>query len=282
MELAELVLSLLPSLPARGAVLAFVGAGGKTSGIYALATELAARGAQILVTTTTMMYDPIREGGRALDGIELVPQFAPAADRTSPPIAASREREAARIGARAARGRTLLVASGTVPAEGKIRGIDPDVVALLAPAFDFVLVEADGSRRLPVKAPGPAEPVMPPGADLVLGFIGLDCLGTPIAADTVHRHELFAGLVGARAGEVITASTLAALAAVGDGLFKSAPGPARRLVVLNKADLLSEESREAVLDAFVRPPSGSFDLVAACSIAARSDRVLAVRNGKRV
>ena len=173
----------------------------------------------------------------------------------------------------------LLVASRALPAEGKLRGIDPDLLEVLAPAFDYLLVEADGSRRLPVKAPGPAEPVMPPCADLVLGCVGLDCLGTPIAADTVHRHELFADLVGAQTGEAITAAHLVALAIAKAGLFKAAPPSARRLVALNKADLLSASSLDSVLDAFESSPSNGIDLVAACSFAARSDRVLALRRG---
>jgi probable selenium-dependent hydroxylase accessory protein YqeC len=173
----------------------------------------------------------------------------------------------------------LLVASRALPTEGKLRGIDPDFLEVLAPAFDYLLVEADGSRRLPVKAPGPAEPAMPPCADLVLGCVGLDCLGTPIAADTVHRHELFADLVGAQTGEAITAAHLVALATAKAGLFKAAPHSARRIVVLTKADLLSASSLDSVLDAFESSPPNGIDLVAACSFAARSDRVLALRRG---
>jgi probable selenium-dependent hydroxylase accessory protein YqeC len=279
MEFAALVLSILPHALPRGSVLAFVGAGGKTSGLYALAGELAAGGARVLVTTTTMIFDPAREGGRGLDGIESLGALAPDADRESPSSIGALERALDRIGAGAAAGKVLLVASGALPAEGKLRGIDPDLLEALAPAFDYLLVEADGSRRLPVKAPGPAEPVLPACADLVLGCVGLDCLGRPIAADTVHRHELFAGLVGAQTGEEITAAHLVALATAKAGLFKAAPPSARRLVALNKADLLSASSLDSVLDAFEISFSSGIDLVAACSFAARSDRVLAYRHG---
>ena len=277
MDLAELVLSVLPSARPRGSIVAFVGAGGKTSGLYALAGELAARGASVLVTTTTMMYDPAGEGRRGLSGVELLDPLAPDADRTSVHAVESLERALARIGTRAAPGRVLMAASGALPAEGKLRGIAPDLLETLARSFDWLLVEADGSRRLPVKAPGPAEPVMPPCADLVLGCVGLDCLGKPIAAETVHRHELFAGLVGARMGEAITAAHLAALATAKDGLFKATPPSAHRIVVLNKADLLSAGRLDAVLDAFDGASAQGIDLVAACQFAAPSDRVVALR-----
>lgn len=279
MDLAPLVLSVLSPAPPRGSVIAFVGAGGKTSGLYALAGELAADGARVLVTTTTMIYDPAREGGRDLDGVELLLPLAPDADREAPSSPGSLERALDRVRARAARGKVLLVASNPLPAEGKLRGIDPELLEALAPAFDYLLVEADGSRGLPVKAPGPAEPVMPPCADLVVGCVGLDCLGKPIAAGTVHRHELFTVLVGARPGEALTVAHLGALAAARDGLFKAAPASARRLVALNKADLLSATSPDSVLDAFGSPLANGIDLVAACSFTARSDRILAHRRG---
>ncbi len=279
MELADLVLSALPPAQPRGAILAFVGAGGKTSGLYALAGELSARGARVLVTTTTMMYDPAGEGGRGLDGVDVIPEFAPDADRASASAVESLERALARIRARAAPGRVLMAASGALAAEGKIRGIGQDIPERLAPAFDWLLVEADGSRRLPVKAPGPAEPAMPSRADLVLGFIGLDCLGKPIAAGTVHRHERFADLVGAQTGEAITAAHLVTLATAKDGLFKAAPPCARRIVVLNKADLLPAGRLDAVLDAFDGASAQGIDLVAACCVAAPSDRVVAIRRG---
>jgi probable selenium-dependent hydroxylase accessory protein YqeC len=279
MEFADLVLSALRPPPSGGSIVAFVGAGGKTTGLYALAGELAARGARVLVTTTTMMYDPAGEGGRGLDGIERHGCLAPDADRASASAVESLESALVRIGARAAAGRVLMAASGALAAEGKIRGIAPDIPQRLAPAFDYVLVEADGSRRLPVKAPGPAEPAMPFRVGLVLGFLGLDCLGTPVAADTVHRHELFARLVGAAPGEAITAAHLAALAGAENGLFKAAPPDARRIVILNKADLWTAGRLDATLDAFAGALSTGIDLVVACSLAAPSSRVLAFRRG---
>jgi probable selenium-dependent hydroxylase accessory protein YqeC len=277
MGLAELVLAVRSPSSHGGSIVAFVGAGGKTSGLYALAGELSDRGVRVLVTTTTMMYDPAREGGRGLDGVEVLAPLAPDADRASASAVESLERALARIRARAAAGRVLMVVSGTLAAEGKIRGIGHDIPERLAPAFDWLLVEADGSRRLPVKAPGPTEPAMPSRADLVLGFVGLDCLGRPIAAETVHRHELFARLVGAAPGEAITAAHLATLATARDGLFKAAPPSARRIVVLNKADLLPAGRLGAVLDAFDGASAQGIDLVAACCVAARSGRVVALR-----
>jgi probable selenium-dependent hydroxylase accessory protein YqeC len=224
-----------------------------------------------------MIYDPDREGGRSLDGVAVLPELSPDAGDGSTASIASRKRALDRVMARAASGSVFCIASESLPAEGKLRGIDPGLLEALAPAFDWLLVEADGSRRLPVKAPGSTEPVMPSGTDLVLGCVGLDCLGTPIAAGTVHRHDLFARLAGAAPGEAITAAHLAALAAAKDGLFKAAPPSARRVVALNKADLLPAGRLGAVLDAFDGVSAQGVDLVAACRFAAPFDRVVAAR-----
>ena len=42
---------------------------------------------------------------------------------------------------------------------------------------DLILTEADGARCLPLKAPGPDEPVIPPDTNLILSICGLKALG---------------------------------------------------------------------------------------------------------
>ena len=41
-----------------GEVVAFIGAGGKTTAIYRVAADLAARGLKVIVTTTTKIFPP--------------------------------------------------------------------------------------------------------------------------------------------------------------------------------------------------------------------------------
>jgi probable selenium-dependent hydroxylase accessory protein YqeC len=223
-----------------GVVAAFVGAGGKTTAIFALARLAADEGLSVAVTTTTRIYDPRDEVGRPFDGVVVEPLLgqAEASGTGLPEAAAPRP------------GGILVLASGRDEKEGKLIGIDPSRCPDLAAAFDLVLVEADGSRGLPVKAPAGHEPVLPAGAGLVFGFIGLDCLGKPASTEVIHRLDRFLSVTGADPGSTIAPAHLGRLAGHPEGLFKSAPAGALRVVVLNKADSVSpelaERAREAV------------------------------------
>lgn len=210
----------MPLLPEGKGVVAFVGAGGKTAHLLQFARELAAAGRPVLVTTTTHLADP-REEESTFARILFRPDFEhpPTAGSAPPPEPLG--------------GVTLLV-SRPADEPGKLKGIHASRIARLRTAWDLVLVEADGSKRLPVKAPAPWEPVVPQGTDLVVGVIGLDALGEPMDARTVHRPELFASVTGCAPGDAIGWDHLVALARHPDGLFKGTGCP--RVVLLNKVD----------------------------------------------
>jgi probable selenium-dependent hydroxylase accessory protein YqeC len=209
----------------EGLVAAFVGAGGKTSAMYGLAALFAASGLRVLLTTTTHIKDPRGEKSRAWDALVLLSE-----GQTMPRPGLS----------------MTILADHVDEASGKLAGIGPEKIAAFRGLFDLVLVEADGSRGLPVKAPASHEPVLPVCADLVIGVIGLDCLGRPADPRTVHRLGKFLEVSGAVAGEPIDAGHLAALVSSPAGLFKSCPAAARRIVLLNKADLVSPVETIAV------------------------------------
>ena len=78
-----------------------------------------------------------------------------------------------------------------------------------------MLVEADGSRRLPLKAHAPHEPVIPKEAGCVLCVVGAHGFDRPIR-EAVHRPEQFCFLTGARLDEPASPALAArALAAEG-------------------------------------------------------------------
>lgn len=248
MNLAE---ALLPGAPR---VIAFVGAGGKTSAMFRLASELTAAGQAVLVTTTTHLFDPRLEPGRPEGEVLFSAAMeAPFEGGALPP---------ARPGLS-----ILFSREGEKP--GKVKGIHPSWVPALKASWAYVLVEADGSKRLPIKAPAAYEPVLPEGTDLVVGVMGLDCLGRPMDARTVHRPECFQRVTGCEPGAPIGWEHLDTLARHPEGLFKGWTGP--RALLLNKADKAFAIPSKAQLAAL---PAGP---VLLCSLGAPEGVIVSLR-----
>jgi len=215
----------------RGQAVAAVGGGGKTSLLEALARECRAAGwAPVLLTTTTKIFapEPQEEATLLLGEAQALRQALAARSGGWPGaviLARSRAGEAPVPGGGDAR-RMKLEGFGPAEAEG------------FRAAGGVLLIEADGARGLPIKAPGPGEPVVPPRADIVLGVVGLDALGAPLDEAHAFRADLLARLMNLPLGARIDPAAVGRLAAHPEGLFRGAPRGARKLLVLNKADAL--------------------------------------------
>lgn len=128
----------------KAPVLAFVGAGGKTTMIMEMSAELEQAGIEHLVMTTTHMW-PFMESGfrRSVGDLDHAGKLTRPEDSIWRPFI------------------------GKMP----------------------ILIEADGSRGLPLKLPAAHEPVIPIGVTHVIGVIGASCLGMPVK-DVCFRYEL--------------------------------------------------------------------------------------------
>lgn len=135
------------SLPEH-AVISVVGAGGKTSLIFAWARELAAAGKNVVITTTTHMYRPERME----------------------------------------EGNIRIVVSDDPYRPDKVTAPPSEVLDSLRDTADVVLIEADGSRRMPLKWPADREPVIPDYTDFTVCVAGLSALGKN-TADVVYRAD---------------------------------------------------------------------------------------------
>ncbi len=167
----------------RPGVTALAGGGGKTTAMYALARELARRGTVVCTTTTHI----------------LPPGHLPVLDGAD---AGALERAVRNYG---------CVCVGAPAREGKLSA--PALsVGELARFADYVLVEADGSKGLPVKAHLSHEPVIPPETGVALLLAGASGFGRPVR-EAVHRWEQFCTLTGAGPEELVTPENLARLIA---------------------------------------------------------------------
>ena len=71
-----------------------------------------------------------------------------------------------------------------------------------------MLAEADGSKRLPLKAHAAWEPVIPAAAANVVWVVGASGLGKPVT-EVVHRPELFCERCGCEPTDIATPERVA-------------------------------------------------------------------------
>ncbi|TAJ20174.1 MAG: putative selenium-dependent hydroxylase accessory protein YqeC [Dehalococcoidia bacterium] len=202
-------------------VLATVGAGGKTSLLYALAREVADLGGRAIVTGTTR-FTPAPHGW------------------PMPPVIEARPGQAASLVV--GQPGSVLVVTGTEPQPaGRLAPLAAEDIDALAglEGFDVVLVEADGSRARPFKAPGDREPVIPASATHVVATVGASVLGSSFDGGRVHRPEIVRIL--APGTEVVDASLVARVLAHVDGGRKGV-GARQFTVVVNQADTHAVEA----------------------------------------
>lgn len=216
--LAALRLGLDPQAPD---VVALVGGGGKSSLLFRLADEAAAQGARVIATTTTHLGEHQATGAAGLvtvTGQELpLTAVAQALDAT---------------------GRCLLVGP---PSAGRVQGISPrQVDALVAQArahsVGLVVVEADGSRRLPVKAPAAHEPALPATTTHLLPVAGVDAVGRRVVEGEVLRAELLRDLLGMAEGARLTPAQVGRLLVHPQGGARLRPPHAALIPVINKVE----------------------------------------------
>lgn len=167
-------------LGVREGVTAVIGGGGKTTLLRTLGEELARSGARVILATSTKF--------RPFPGIETVP---------------GGEREIAE-----ALGCAPLVCAAAPWGESGKLAESPVPMARLAALADCVLVEADGSAGLPLKAHAPHEPVIPAESGRVILVLGASGFGRPIR-ETAHRPERYAALAGCDIETAVTPEIVA-------------------------------------------------------------------------
>jgi probable selenium-dependent hydroxylase accessory protein YqeC len=138
----------------------------------------------------------------------------------------------------------------------KLHGLSPNVVDAMRDQgiADVILVEADGAKRCPLKAPNETEPVIPSATTWTLAVVGLDGIGKPNTEEYVFRPHGFSLLTGIEEGDVITPESVARVILHPQGLTKGTSQKARIAVILNKSDIdkgleLGKEVAQHILDA---------------------------------
>jgi len=133
----------------------------------------------------------------------------------------------------------ITLITGSVEGE-KTRGVDPVLLTTLSKIAHKngipLIIEADGSRRLPLKAPAPHEPPIPPWVDCVIVVVGMSGVGKPLTDDNVFRAETYSRLTGLPIGSPVTSESLEIFLRHPEGGQKNIPPCARRILLLNQVD----------------------------------------------
>jgi probable selenium-dependent hydroxylase accessory protein YqeC len=201
-------------------IISLVGAGGKTSLMFAMAGELVARGNRVITSTTTKIFKPSRKETPYVlmrkgtgDILNAIPDVIH-------------------------RHGHITVTESELPGR-KLGGVHPEIIDGLGALdeIDHIIVEADGAARLPLKAPDEKEPVIPSKTTLVVVVVGIDSLGVELSEDHVFRPHIVSELTGLKPGAKVGVEAIAQLIVHPRGMAKGAPPHATIIPFLNKVDL---------------------------------------------
>jgi molybdenum cofactor cytidylyltransferase len=208
--------------------LALVGAGGKTTALFQLARELTTPSSAlrpsfsslhpcVLVTATTHLH---------ANQIELADSH----------WIAQKPEDLARLEDNL---RGVVLVTGLLDGD-RTKGVGKSSLCWLREfALNHnlpLLIEADGSRQKPLKAPEEHEPAIPEFIEMVVVVAGLSGLGKPLTEECVQRPDIFARLSGLGTGDIITPEAVIRVLTHPAGGLKNIPPQARRVALLNQAD----------------------------------------------
>jgi probable selenium-dependent hydroxylase accessory protein YqeC len=203
-------------------VISLVGAGGKTTLMFALAQELSNNRGIVITTTTTKIFPPSSSCKTFLF-------LSPDEDTIVNFII----KDGIRFG-------HITVCSRMLADSGKLKGIHPEFVLKLKRLrpINYIIVEANGADRKPLKAPNPEfEPVIPRSSTLVLPVVGIDALGCRLSEENVFRSKIASKLTGLPLGEPVSAEAIVTLILHPSGIMRGSPDQARVIPFINKTDL---------------------------------------------
>ncbi len=196
--------------------IALVGSGGKTTLMYQLAHDF---GTRVVCTTSTHL---------ALDQLDAADQHWVINDISDLPDPNEE-----------IPGNTLLFTGPQVEID-RVGSLAPEIMEALNKLADIwncpMIIEADGARKLPIKAPAEHEPVIPEFVNAVITVVGLSGLGKPLTEDWVYRPDLYSSLVGLPLGARLESEHLVKALTSQNGGLKNVPADVRKILFINQLD----------------------------------------------
>ncbi len=200
-------------LDIKKGITSVIGGGGKTTLIHTLADELKECGTVIITTTTHI---------RKSDVFKNI-----VTDETTPLSLIAQELE---------QHRCVCIGSKADDDKLTIPLFDLSELSLIC---DYILIEADGSKGLPLKAHLEYEPVVPCESNAAILVVGIDAL-TKSVQDVTHRVERFCDIVSCKSTDIVSDTMVASLLN-----FENL----HDIVVINKCDTFELTQKAELLSA---------------------------------
>ena len=187
--------------------------------MYQLARELTTKGMRVITTTTTKIFPP-----HASESPRLI-------------IAENEEHLLKKTREALQSENQVTVAEKNVGP--KLKGLSPALIDTISEQeiADVILIEADGAKHCPLKAPNETEPVIPSSTTWTLVVVGLDGIGKKNIQEHVFRPEYFSRLAGIKEGETITPDAVARVIFHPEGLVRSTPKDTGIIIILNQGEI---------------------------------------------
>lgn len=193
----------------KGSIVSIVGSGGKTSLLFFLAAELK-QNYSVLVTTSTKILKP--SVGKYDYLYTNIDSF---------------------INSKLTKENNVTVISKSINEENnKLVGIDDGDLEKLLNNFDVILIEADGSRNLPLKGWKDHEPPVLIQTNKTIGVIPIGVLGREIDESFIYGYEEFKKFIGD--SKYIKEEIIKNICISKEGLFKNSTK--ERCLFINQAD----------------------------------------------
>ncbi|NFV12788.1 putative selenium-dependent hydroxylase accessory protein YqeC [Clostridium sporogenes] len=194
----------------KGSIISIVGAGGKTSLMFNLSEELRPNN-KVLSTTTTKIYNPDKI---YYDFICIGEENCYIYDHLKK--------------------NGVYVYGEFINNDNKLIGFNKNFLDKKFKYFDYSIIEADGSKRKPIKGWRDNEPVICKNTNKTIGILDISCINKIINDFNVHRVSYFLKITNGKLGEKISIPMISSLIVHPLGLFKDSLG--EKILFINKVE----------------------------------------------
>ncbi len=215
----------------KGDIVSIVGSGGKTTLLFQLASELKDNYC-ILVSTSTKIYKPSDE----YDVYTTINDYVNNFNKKNKSI--------------------TVIARDINIENNKLIGISNEDLDILKNSFDIILLEADGSKGLPLKGWKEHEPVILKKSNKTIGIIPANLINKKIEKNLVYGFDEFNMLIDN--SQYFDFEAIRKICINNNGLFKNSEGSL--YLFLNKADTEEDIKNTKELSAYLKKYNHNFNI----------------------